>query len=230
MKRDLKRCEDLYKKQANEIGLTYVGESSNSKNSYRRYKLQCGHYKDLLPQNVRKNQVQCKECIQEKYLKVEAKSGLQFICKIDRNSNLYKLPCNHEQKIFKSAVLNSEWICRKCNITYFDLSSTIYLLEIKNKEFSWLKLGYSKNLKIRIKRYKLKQNSHVKNIISVNVKSGKKAISLENKLHSYFFKFRLDPVLMKTYHLSDGYTECYPIELKADILKILKSIRRKEHK
>lgn len=232
MKRDLTRCENQYKAEASRFGLEYLGEAQNNKNNYRRYRLKCGHEKDLTPQNVRKNQVQCKQCIFEKFGLLEKSSGLTVIEKIDRNSNLYRLGCGHIQLIYKSAILNGEWLCRSCNKTHFDLPSHLYLLSIKSNSdnFVWLKLGYSNNLNLRIKRYNLKDNCTVTKLITVPISSGLRAIRLEKQIHTYLFNSRLQPDAMKKYHLTDGYTECYPMSLKTDILSIIRSIHRKEHK
>lgn len=232
MKRDLTRCEEQYKTEARILGLEYIGASQNNKNHYRRYLLKCGHQKDLIPQNVRKNQVQCKQCIFEKFDLIEKSFGLTLIEKINRNCNLYRLNCGHTQSIYKSAILSGEWTCRSCNKTHFDLPSSLYLLEIKSNldKFVWLKLGYSNNLDLRIKRYNLRSDCTVTKLLVIPISSGLKAIKFEKQIHSYFLKSRLESSHMKSYHVTDGYTECYPTDLKTDILAILRSIHRKENK
>jgi hypothetical protein len=138
--------------------------------------------------------------------------GLKIVSKIKRQLYEYKLPCGHLQQIFVSAVRSNEWICRTCHSSYFDLSSELYLLRIKSKQFEWLKLGYSRNLSVRIKSYKL-YDSEVTKIKSISFDTGREVIQIEQKLHSKYFQYRLDPNMMKEYHTQDGYTECYPIDM-----------------
>jgi len=219
MKRDLERCKEKYIEEAKIHGFEYLGAASeNSPSFYRKYKItSCGHIVDAVPVNVRNKSLRCIECFNLKINEEAAAVGLELISKIKSKLYEYKLPCGHIQEIFTSAVRTNEWICRTCHSSYFDLPSELYLLKIKSKDFEWLKLGYSRNLAVRIRSYKL-QNSEVSQIRSIKFKTGREVIQIEQKLHSKYFQYRLNPDKMKEYHTQDGYTECYPIEMLEEFL------------
>lgn len=220
MKRDLERCSDIYKSEAKQAGLEYLGGSERA-NSYRSYRIvECQHEVDLLPANVRNNNYRCKTCLEDKFIRESISEGLVLLARITRHKSLYKLPCGHRQEIFLSAVRSSEWMCRKCNRSYFDLPSNLYLLKIKTEDFEWLKLGYSRNIKGRIRSYKLPP-AEISYVFWCKVPSGSKAIQIEQNIHSEFFPYRLDPKQMQKYHTQDGYTECYPLEMEKDLVEAL---------
>jgi len=214
MKRDLERCKEKYIREAELNGFEYLGAADEDlPNSYRKYKiLSCGHITNAFPVNIRNGSLRCAECFNSKITKEATDAGLELISRVKSKLYEYKLPCGHTQQIFINAVRTNEWICRTCNSSYFDLPSELYLLKIKTQQFEWLKLGYSRNLSIRIKSYKL-YNSELIKIKSFVFKTGREAIQIEQKLHSKYFIYRLNPDRMKEYHTQDGYTECYPIEL-----------------
>lgn len=224
-KRDLERCREKYEKEAILVGLKYIGGSDKGL-EYRRYvREKCNHILDILPANVRKDNFLCGQCLQLKY-ETEAKDcGIVFMNKVSRGINNYKLDCGHTQNIHISAVRNNEWLCRKCNKTYFELPSSLYLLQMKSQDFSWLKLGYTNNLKVRVRSYKL-INTEWNLLNIVPVPTGSQAIKIEQSLHSKYFKDRLNPNVMKNYHSQDGYTECYPTHLLDKFLEELKIVEQ----
>lgn len=228
MKRDLERCKEKYIKEAELNGFEYLGAADEcSPSSYRKYRLvSCGHVVDALPTNIRNNSLRCAECFNLKLNKEATSVGLQLLSRIKSQLYEYKLPCGHTQEIFTGAVRTNEWICRTCNSSYFDLPSELYLLKIKSEDFEWLKLGYSRNLTIRIRSYKL-QNSEVSQIRSRKFKTGREVIQVEQKLHSKYFQHRLNPDRMKEYHTQDGYTECYPIEMLDKFLHEFDKLEKK---
>lgn len=212
MKRDLQRCADIYSQDAKLVGLEYLGGSEKA-TRYRKYRqISCQHELDLIPANVRRNQFTCKICQHEKFLKEAENGGLVLLNRVTRHKFNYRLPCDHEQEIHLSAVRTNEWICRTCNQSYFDLPSNLYLLKIKSANFEWLKFGYSRNLTVRTRSYKL-ISSEIELILLQRVVSGRLAIKIEQEIHSEFFNDRLDPSLMMNYHTQDGYTECYPVSM-----------------
>lgn len=213
--------QDKYKTEAALRGLEYLGAADDKyPPAYRKYRRACGHIVNMLPSNVRTYKGACKLCTFEK-LKVEAeKEGLTILKKVFSKRYLYQLPCGHTQEIFTSAVRTGEWVCNTCKMTHFDSPSVLYLFEIVAPDgFAWLKLGYSGNTQLRISRYGL-TNCELSIIFMLPFSTGRAALRCEQKLHSSLFNFRLDPVRMKKYHTRDGYTECYPVQLKQEIIRI----------
>lgn len=207
--------QEKYSREAIAAGLEYLGGADEILPAYyRKYRhINCKHIENLIPANVRAKQVACKICVFEKHTKEAADQGLKILRKFNTTSYNYLLPCQHEQSIHISAVRTGEWMCRECNESYFSKPSQLYLLRLEAGGFSWLKMGYTNNLKVRVRSYKLSPSVEVKVIKLVNLSSGREAIHLEQKLHSKYFNYRLNPGSMKRHHKQDGYTECYPVSM-----------------
>jgi len=221
VKRDLERCREKYEKEASLKGLRYVGGSEKGP-EYRQYIMEkCNHILDAIPANIRHGTVLCKQCLDLKYEAEAEACNLKVISRIRSGLNNYLLPCGHTQHIHVSAVRSDEWLCRQCNKTYFELPSNLYLLQMRSEDFVWLKLGYTNNLKVRVRSYKL-LNTEWEQLKIVSIPTGAEAIKIEQAIHSKYFKVRLDPSVMRSYHSQDGYTECYPIELLDNFLEEMK--------
>jgi hypothetical protein len=220
--RDLERMRNQYELEAMSAGLEYLGGAdAEFPPAYRKYRKVCGHIANMLPSHVRVYKGACKICISEKLEREAEKEGLTIIEKVFSKRYLYQLPCGHSQEIYTSAVRTGEWICNKCNLTHFDSPSVLYLFEIVASDgFSWLKLGYSGNTPLRICRYGL-VDCELSIIFMLPFQTGRDVIKYEKKLHTQLLKDRLDPTVMKQYHTRDGYTECYPIQLKQTILELV---------
>ena len=144
---------DIEAKMAN---LNLIGLGKNSK--YRIYTCNyCGTRLQLIPHHVRKKSFDCKNCINVR-LRNEAESvSLTLVRRAKLDSyRVYKFKdCGHEQEISITAVKKGTFICNRCEITSRDLPSHVYLLFLYAPTFSWLKLGYTKNLDTRIEQYGL---------------------------------------------------------------------------
>lgn len=197
---------------------------------YRRYRhILCNHIEDLIPANVRNSQIACKICVQEKHRKEASEQGLTILNRVNLGGYSYLLPCHHEQYIHITAVRSGQWMCRQCNESYFDKPSQLYLLKLTDGNLSWLKMGYTNNLKVRVRSYKLPDHVAVEIMKLVSVKSGKEAIVIEQTLHSKYFKSRLQPEGMKKHHRQDGYTECYPFSMLQCLLTELNNVEKEQN-
>lgn len=219
----IKCFEETFRKEAKERGLELLKKTSVRKYLYRIKA--CGHEQEFRPSNVRDNlDITCKICLYKRHEKEARDVGLKLIGFVKGNNRkrLYEFKkCKHKQEISISHVRMNNFICNTCHETYMSLPSTIYLLEINLNSFSFLKLGYAKDVKRRKTYYGLPKNSKVENLKIVNMKTGKEAMDKEKKIHMKFRKYKIKSEQMKKYMIS-GFDECYPVELKENLLNELK--------
>ena len=113
-------------KEASKVGLELIGlgnipdiNKNGSSTNTRTYRfIECGHTKVLATNAVRGGRVQCKECIEEKYIKDANEAGLKYI---GRGSNhqhkKYQFKkCGHFQKIRPTDVSLKNFNCATCYI------------------------------------------------------------------------------------------------------------------
>jgi hypothetical protein len=127
-------------------------------------------------------------------------------------------------------VTRNNFICHECNDSYLNNASNVYLFKIKHLDFTFLKLGYGKNPKNRIREYGLLVGSSSELLYSFPVVNGRVATKLELDIHSDFIEYKLPIEKMKQYMCRTGYTECYPVELESVLLNKMQDayIRIKE--
>lgn len=202
-------CTEIFiANEASAVGLTLLGPLS--KRHYRLYRINaCNHTQPIHMGHVRNNSYKCHTCLDLK-LKDEAEAvGLTFIGK--GKNKLYRKyrfnGCQHIQQIQTGHVRKNNFQCQKCSVTSRSQPSFIYLLKISALGQSWLKLGFAKNINIRIGRYGLPENSKVEVIRKKQVESGTFAHEIELAIHKKFSRLRLCIV---QHHQKGGGTECYP--------------------
>ena len=211
------------------LGLKYIESLNGRKHRFKINK--CGHYLDVIPASLfRRNQksVNCKHCFEEQ-LKIDALNrNLKILDKGKTSKHYIYLiqECGHEQEIRYDHAANGSFICHKCEITHSKLPSKVYLLELNNGVFKWLKFGFGKSVKARIERYTLVKNTKIKKIKVINFNSGLKAMNFEQSIHKKYKHKKITKKKMMKY-MKQGFTECYPIEMKNILHKELTSLDNK---
>jgi hypothetical protein len=193
-------------------GLTLIGSGKNS--TYRTYRFnRCGHEREFQLTNVRNNTVKCKECVANRLQGEADASGLTVIgASTHPARRLYRFnKCGHEQHILTPHVREGFIVCHSCEVTSLDQPSDIYLLKIKVEYFDWLKLGYTRDLKYRISRYGLPSCASTTTLALRSFDTGREARSVEGSLHTKYRKKKLNINVMKKFHTTSGFDECYPI-------------------
>lgn len=218
-------CLDIkHKKEATSVDLEIIKTISSH---YKLYKFKkCGHEQKINIGHVRQNNFKCHTCIQNRHVNEAEQNGLTIVGK-GKNTKyrLYEfIECGHQQEIQLGNVRLGRFVCNICEETHMDLPSNIYLLQISCNDFTWLKLGFSKNINKRILEYGLPSKVSVKEIRSVNVKSGRQAQKIEMGMHQKFKKSRLSSRRMKAYHTKQGFNECYDVKDLDKINSFFKSI------
>ena len=197
--------------EAKRVGLTIIGKGKNK--FYKRYKFDfCGHEQELQHSAVQRGVLNCRKCL---HLKIEQEANQAGLKIVGDSKTLYKIyefnQCGHQQEIRVDQVRTGYFECRICQLSSLDEPSTVYLLHIKNGADEWLKLGYTKNVKSRIKQYGLLPNSEIKTIITKYFDTGREANLYERSLHLKYKKYRLKSREMKVFHTVSGFNECYPL-------------------
>ena len=160
----------------------------------------------------------------KKHIKEAEAVGLTLIGK-GKNA-LYRTyrfnKCKHEQEISIGNVRKNNFICNTCEETSRDLPSKVYLLKIQSGSFIWLKLGYAKTVKTRIKQYGLPEDAKAKRLKVIDFDTGREAHRYESSLHKKYIRKRLPIKKMKEFH-KRGFNECYPLEMLDTLLEELES-------
>lgn len=213
--------DDSLKESADTNGYIYLGSEGGS---YRKIKFKkCKHEKIVQFSQIVKGNAVCRECQELDYKKQAEENGLTLLNRTQDRYAVYELPCGCQKELRIDHVADGSWICDTHSDTYYSKPSMVYLLEIKKDNFSWLKLGFAKNLELRTTGYGLK-DAVVTYVKTVPFETGRKAMLFEKALHSKLKESKLHKDLMKEYHTSSGHTECYPVELKDVILQELNSV------
>ncbi len=203
--------EESLKERADENNYTYLGAEGSG---YRKIKFKsCGHYKSVHFSQINKGNVVCRECQDIGYRKKAKENGLHLIERTKNMYAVYKLPCGCNKELRIDHASDGSWICDIHDDSHYSKPSMLYLLEIEKDGFSWLKLGFAKNLEIRTANYGLK-SSTIKYVKTIPFETGRKAIIFEKALHSELKESKLSKHVMKNYHTNNGHTECYPVHMK----------------
>ena len=88
----------------------------------------------------------------------------------------------------------------------------------------FLKLGYGKNLRERVREYRPKGCCLTATLIDIDVLTGRQALEIEKLVHAKLKEFRLPSEKMKKYLTRGGYSECYPCESEQLIYNSLNEV------
>ena len=231
-------CQECYEiklaKDAEAADMTYLGQAITKGGVFRHYMFnKCGHKRDIQAPCISKGNFSCSECKENNYAESALKAGLVYIGKSSNKSDHkrnYKLPCGHTKEIRMDHASSGSYLCDFCGDSHYTKPSSIYLLEITHKDnFSWLKLGFAKDLELRKSGYGLSKGCVVSTVKVVDVPTGAFAVSTEKKWHKLLKSLRLDSKLMKNYHKSNGFTECYSLSAKSIITELMHNLEKDKH-
>ena len=219
------------KEEAELNGFTYIPDMSPEKvktesrtSLYRWYSCNaCGSIESFQHTAMRYS-VSCKNCFNIKLAKEAESQGMVHLGHSEGGYHKYKLSCGCIREFPPHSVRKAVWACKVHDNTYYHRPSSVYLIKITSKDFSWLKLGFAKNLDIRIKGYGLSDDYDVEILFNSEFSTGYEAMELEKSIHKSLSNIRLDSGLMKSYMTSTGHTECYPVEAESEILSKLEVI------
>lgn len=174
----------------------------------------CGHDFVAMPSHL-KRMGKCETCIQENYnLKLKS-NGYNLIKMTSVAKGVFSFDaCGHERELYLSAALRGNAICNTCNVSTFDIPSKVYLFKFTTEDgYEFLKFGYGKNLKERVREYRPKHCSLTDTLINIDILTGRQALEIEKAVHAKMKEFRLPSDTMRKYLTRGGYSECYPCEV-----------------
>lgn len=212
-------CIEIKEKQDAALhGATWLKRLLGSK---RLYNLDCGHSIIAQAFKVSNGLFECKQCIKENLDYCASLASAEILESDSKTSKcLCKLSCGCISEVRRDAIYRGRIYCKEHDQTYYNSPNGVYLIEIKCNGFSWLKVGMSLNLERRISEYKLHESATFCVLKYIKFNTGYSAIEFENGIHKKFSEFNLDNSLMRK-HMKSGYSECYPINKKEDILNLL---------
>jgi hypothetical protein len=105
--------------------------------------------------------------------------------------------------------IDGSYLCDFCGESHYQKPSQLYLYKFTLDDFSWLKLGFARNLTLRKASYGLDKNVVTELLLNINFDNGREVMLFEKKLHKMFKEYQLDKKLMKSFHKHNGYSECY---------------------
>ena len=135
--------------------------------------------------------------------------------------------CGHIRDMDLSKAKDGSFVCHQCDETSYTLPSNIYLLKISTATFEWLKFGYAKVIETRIKQYGLPKSAKVHILSTFPTLTGEHAIKIEKTIERKYKTHILNSVVMRKFHTQSGFTECYPISLRAEMEAELSIINHK---
>lgn len=208
------------------LGYTVVHPSTpNNKKCTRLVRInKCGHFKEVQLVHAQEGHVMCKECLTTRLIDEAKIAGIEFIGEsVNKKKGYknYKLPCGCTLDLHSSNIAKNSWNCNKCNTTYLERESSVYLYKITKGNYSWLKLGYSCNTNHRKNTYGLDDISECLLLFNHKLPTGRLAKEIEQSIHRIVSEHRLSKMDMKLLMKANGHTECYPLSMEDEILNIL---------
>jgi len=214
------RCKelnvDVLENPANQEEVANYASPKKYAKFLRRY---CGHTFICLRHNLLSMRT-CDVCIQNAKTEKLTNNGYEFVNKTDSNvKSLYRFKsCGHTRVLFDVAALRGNAVCHICNNTSNTAKSKLYIIQFKTDGgFEFIKFGYGKNIKNRVREYSLKNTMFVSTLFEMDIATGNEARIIENSIHKSLNEFRLPNDTMKAFLTRTGYSECYPLNLLDEI-------------
>lgn len=192
---------------------------------YVDVKLSCGHFKSIQTGNLKIGKYTCEHCRKQRLIESCEANNFKYI-QHDTNANHFvKLPCGCTKSLFLTSIKAGAWSCSEHNLSNFDYEGSIYLFLLRYKDYSWLKLGYSRNPTDRLRGFS-EEGLKGTLIDQVIFSTGYEALRLEKSLHKKFKTNKYTNPLLKQ-AMKSGTTECYPVEMLNVLQLELEQIKEK---
>jgi hypothetical protein len=191
----------------------YLGKIGEESGAFREIVFNsCGHSKIVHHCQIIKGNAVCRICVANGHKEAALEHGIVGLSDTeDYRYKLYELPCGHNKVLRVDHAKDGSYLCDTCENSHYTKPSKIYLFKMKHEDFSWLKLGFARNINVRKNNYGLIGGVESELIYEIPVDLGRTAIKIEKKLHRDFKEYRYPKNLMKKYHVNNGFTECYPV-------------------
>lgn len=188
----------------------------------------CGHGKKVHHGQIYKGNIVCRQCILENHISSVKKVGLDYLrpfkADITGRYNIYELPCGHEKTLREDHAEDGVYLCAECSESHYTKSSQVYLLKFTLGSFSWLKIGFAKNIETRASNYGVAPSAVKEILVTVPFSSGYRAMEFEKAIHKKYKAIRYGKSKMIKYHKFNGFTECYPLSALSILQTELESV------
>lgn len=192
----------------------------HSPSKYAKFKYnECGHEFFCIRHNILAMK-KCATCASIAKTKILSDYGYEIVGYTDTTTKkLFRfIACGHERVFYESAALRGNAICHVCNITSTKLKSKLYIMQFETDSgFQFIKFGYGKNTKNRIREYVLRDTKFIDVLFELEIETGEKARVIENTIHKELLDYKLPNDKMRVYLTKTGYSECYPLDLFNEI-------------
>jgi len=126
--------------EAEQQGCVLLGPGRNKDN--RTYRLSCGHEQEFDCGAMRKGQISCQICLQEKLSAEAEAAGCEMLGPgKHRAYRIYQLPCGHQQEVVISHIRLKNFRCQICHLKKLTAEATTRSCEL---------LGPGKNFDYRL--------------------------------------------------------------------------------
>lgn len=205
------------------------GKSRPKKHGLYRFK-DCGHEFSYIRHALKHGKQDCTECTNIKALKAIADNGYYLVGELAPVKITIGFDtCEHTREVFRSAAVRGNCVCQECRVSAYTRPSKIYALEIGNDTFSFIKFGYGKSVKARVREYGL-QGVWLKNILfEIDMPTGSEALAVEKAVHREMADSLLDKQEMKKYFKHTGFSECYPLGSDKQLLLAVNKYEREQN-
>ena len=226
-------CENCFnttlKKEANSSGFTFLPEIAPKKTqSPSRITLKrwyscndCGHVATYQHTSMRLGHVKCSKCYETRLMNDAQIQGMKYLGHSVGMFHNYELPCGCMRQLQPFSVQRGVWACREHDETYYRRENSVYLIKMELQDKSWLKLGFAKDIDIRVKGYGLPEGCTHTLIFRQHFATGYEAMDVEKMIHRNMKHHRISPVAMKELMQNTGHTECYPVDCEDLLLNKL---------
>ena len=225
---ECKTCQlEQFKTDAVAAGLT-LKKQGDRKGYYNYVCNTCCSEQQISTGHVRTKQFKCENCFKNNRTKEAKELGLIWIKDLETGIGEFKFDsCGHVKTMRWWDIRQNVIICNKCEETAYALPSYVYLLLIQKDGLEFLKFGYSKNIKHRVRQYRLVDGSTWKEIKKVKFDTGLNAKKFELNIHKKYSKKKLNQKKMKEFLLLSGWNECDPLEMKEILVEELANLGNK---
>lgn len=225
---ECKTCQlEQFKVDAVKVGLT-LKEQGDTRGYYIYECNKCFNKQQISTGHVRNKEFKCQSCFEKDRKQEAMKLGLIWIRDVETGIGEFKFDsCGHIKTMRWWDIRQSVIICNECEETSYALPSYVYLLLISVDGLEFLKFGYSKNIKHRVRQYRLVDGSSWKEIKKVKFKTGLEAKRFESNIHKRYSKKKLNQKRMKEIFMLSGWNECYPLDMRDVLLKELANLGNK---
>lgn len=216
------RLEDLVKN----IGAIWLTKG-RPYNEDSEFILKCGHRKNMRLSSINS---WCPVCHNEKLSAEAIEQGIEFLPEIKPSkidNKVYKLKCGCIKNLSPPRVKEGAFECKIHDKRILDFSRNgyVYLVELKLPDITVLKVGFTLDVSgkgCRYVRYGVSKEC-VKPIREIKFDDGNFAYDSERLIHRKYKHLRVDSSILRN-NLKNGFTECYPIELKDTLIEELERL------